>query len=331
MASIRKHGTGWQAQVRKQGHAAVVKTFRKKTDAEAWARQTEIAIERGEYAAPKQTHTSPPLSDLLFRYLEQCTSNKRGAVSETYRIKTMLKHPMARLPVKQLKASVVAAYRDERLDAVTPSSVRRELVILRHCLEVARREWGVTLSDNPVRQIQMPSESNARERRISSDEFAALNKALNQTRNKWVAPVVRFALATGMRRGEILDLTWDHVDLDARTAKISRTKNGHSRTIPLSGEAIKVLKKLPREGDQVFPISENAFRLSWERLRRRAGLVDLRFHDFRHEAVSRFFELGLSVPEVALISGHRDVRMLFRYTHPKAHAIADRMREIEGP
>jgi hypothetical protein len=143
MASIRKHGTGWQAQVRKQGHAAVVKTFRKKTDAEAWARQTEIAIERGEYAATKQTHTSPPLSDLLFRYLEQCTATKRGAVSEAYRIKTMLKHPIARLSVKQLKASTIAAYRDERLEAVSPSSVRRELVILRHCLEVARREWGV--------------------------------------------------------------------------------------------------------------------------------------------------------------------------------------------
>ncbi|SOE08615.1 site-specific recombinase XerD [Hoeflea halophila] len=326
MASIRKHGTGWQAQVRKLGHAAVVKTFRKKTDAEAWARQTEIAIERGEYAAPKQTHTSPPLSDLLFRYLEQCTATKRGAVSETYRIKTMLKHPMARLPVSRLKASAIAAYRDERLKIVTPSSVRRELVILRHCLEVARREWGVPLSDNPVRQIQMPSESNARERRVSRNEIAALIKGLSRTRNEWVAPVVWFALATGMRRGEILGLAWDNVDLDARTAKILRTKNGHARTIPLSEDAIKVLVKLPREGDQVFPISENAFRLSWERLKRRAGLIDLRFHDLRHEAVSRFFELGLNVPEVALISGHRDVRMLFRYTHPKAHELARKMK-----
>jgi len=68
-------------------------------------------------------------------------------------------------------------------------------------------------------------------------------------------------------------------------------------------------------------MSANAFRLSWERVRKRAGISDLHFHDLRHEAISRFFELGLSVPEVALISGHRDARMLFRYTHPMRETI----------
>ena len=79
---------------------------------------------------------------------------------------------------------------------------------------------------------------------------------------------------------------------------------------------IEILNGVSKKEPRVFPISANAFRLAWDRLRERAGVTDLHFHDLRHEAISRFFEKGLNVPEVALISGHRDPRMLFRYTHP---------------
>ncbi|MDA0341679.1 MAG: tyrosine-type recombinase/integrase [Proteobacteria bacterium] len=72
-------------------------------------------------------------------------------------------------------------------------------------------------------------------------------------------------------------------------------------------------------------MSPNAVRLSWGRLTHRAGIEDLHFHDLRHEAISRFFEMGLSVPEVALISGHRDPRMLFRYTHLRAEDVARKL------
>ena len=126
-----------------------------------------------------------------------------------------------------------------------------------------------------------------------------------------------------MRWGEILAIEWEHIDFKDRILLIPRTKNGHSRTIPLTRTAIQILQSLPgTEGDHVFPITANAFRLAWERVKRQAGIEDLRFHDLRHEAISRFFEAGLNVPEVALISGHRDPRMLFRYTHPLQKQIA---------
>ena len=80
-----------------------------------------------------------------------------------------------------------------------------------------------------------------------------------------------------------------------------------------------------RTEHQPFPINANAFRLAWDRLRNRAGLVDFRFHDLRHEALSRFFEMGLSIPEVALISGHKDVKMLMRYTHLRAKDLARKL------
>jgi integrase len=137
--------------------------------------------------------------------------------------------------------------------------------------------------------------------------------------------MILMAIETGMRRSELLSMEWANVDEGSRTVYLATTKNGHARTVPLSTAALRAIRQVPRSGDKVFSVTANAFRLAWERLRRRAGVVGLRFHDLRHEAVSRFFEKGLSMPEVAAISGHRDPRMLMRYTHPKAEAIADKL------
>lgn len=116
------------------------------------------------------------------------------------------------------------------------------------------------------------------------------------------------------------------------------TKTGVSRRIPLTQVAVELLRRrkpLHEEGhERVFPVSVNAFQLCWERCRDRAaksnkGMATLRFHDLRHEAVSRFFEMGLNTAEVALISGHRDLRMLFRYTHLKPESIVEKLRRAD--
>ena len=139
--------------------------------------------------------------------------------------------------------------------------------------------------------------------------------------------LIRFALATGMRRGETLNVQTEHINRAARLLHIPETKNGIPRTIPLSSDALAVLDQIdPNDDGRLFAASPNAVRLSWQRLTRRAGIEDLHFHDLRHEAISRFFERGLSVPEVALISGHRDYRMLFRYTHMRAEDVAAKLR-----
>ena len=118
-----------------------------------------------------------------------------------------------------------------------------------------------------------------------------------------------------MRRSEILNLRWVDVDLDNGFAFLSDTKNGEEETSASYQNCKRRSLKIARQDERVFPISANCVRLAWERCRKKAGISDLRFHDLRHEAVSRFFEMGMSVPEVALISGHKDVRQLFRYTH----------------
>ena len=130
-----------------------------------------------------------------------------------------------------------------------------------------------------------------------------------------------------MRRGEILGLEWEHVDLDRRIAFLLLTKNGSSREVPLSAKAAQMLAGQRQRNDtpSPFPVTSNGFRLAWDRLRSRAGPSDLSFHDLRDKAISRFFELGLNIPEVAVISGHKDPRMLFRYTHLRAADLVDKI------
>ena len=103
---------------------------------------------------------------------------------------------------------------------------------------------------------------------------------------------------------------------------MSDTKNGSSRTIPLSNSAIHIIENLPLSfNKKLFSITESSLKFYWTQALKRADIKGFCFHQLRHEAISRFFEKGLSIPEVALISGHKDVRMLFRYTHLKAEDI----------
>jgi integrase len=259
------------------------------------------------------------------------TPEKRGAASELFRLKTLKAAPIARLPLDKLTPSVLARYRDERLLVVSAPSVRRELAILQHCLEVARTDWGIPLPRNPMEDVRKPQSAKARSRRLTSEDARKLAEGLQRTRSRLLADIIRFAIATAMRRGELLAMTWTNVNAKARTAYLPHTKNGEPRMVPLSPDALNILSRQNRiDGeDRVFPTSANAVRLAWERLKRRVGIEDLRFHDLRHEAISRFFEYGLSVPEVSAISGHKDPRMLMRYTHLKAENIAEKLRDVE--
>ncbi|WP_425265677.1 site-specific integrase [Terrihabitans rhizophilus] len=190
-------------------------------------------------------------------------------------------------------------------------------------------EWGVSLNANPLSSVRNPRADPSRTRRLESGEWHRLERALASCRNPLVPLVARFALATGMRRGEILSLRWFDVDRSKHLAHLRMTKNGQPRTVPLSLEAMQVLEEARLRtdplDDRVFSTSAEAVKLSWKRAVKRGDLDDLRFHDLRHEAISRFFEKGLSLPEVALISGHKDPRMLFRYTHLKAELIVSKL------
>jgi integrase len=329
MATITKRGTGWFAQVRRKGYPAQHKTFRLKSDAQAWARKQEGVIDAGASWNGALSLKGMTLRAILDRYMAEVTPTKRSSDSEKLRLEKLQRDPLCDLDLASLHPHAIASYRDRRLVAVKPGTIRRELSLLHHALDIARREWGYPLPVNPVSLVTTPALNNARDRRLMAGELEQLNGAMDATRNDLVQPIVLFAIESALRRAEIVNLEWRNVDLERRTAHIPWSKTGKARTIPLTDGAVAILRqRLAKRNSEnrVFPTTVMALRLAWERLRRRAGLEDLRFHDLRHEAISRFCELGLTLAEVALISGHRDYRMLARYTHLQPMDLAMKLK-----
>lgn len=171
-----------------------------------------------------------------------------------------------------------------------------------------------------------PKERPPRERRISPEEETLLYEGCKTARSPYLRPAIEFALQTAMRRGEIVALEWRNVDFQKRTDRLSMTKNGRSRTVPLSHRAVEILFSLPRDIERIFAgFSTCSVRHAFVRLVARMKLDDLHFHDLRHETISRLVERGLNVMEVAAVSGHQTLQMLKRYTHLRAEDIALRL------
>lgn len=322
MGSIRKRNDKFQAQVRREGVSPVSKTFSKKKDAIVWVRGLEARIDAGE------THVVAPkaitLGNLLKRYSEEITPLKKGRDPELRRLKRLLRDNISSTPLAKLNGPRLVTFRDIRIgDGIR--AAQYDLVLIRHCLNIARKEWGVSLLSNPVNDIRVPNGIRHRERRLEEGEYEKLKVAAESCRNLLLWPVIEFALATAMRRSEILSLEWSNIDLGTGIATLPNTKNGKHRRVPLSPSALETLKQLPHKADQAFKTTDYAIRQGWDRLARRAGIENLSFHDLRHEAISLLFEHGLNLPEVSLISGHRDPRMLFRYTHLRADDIKDKL------
>ena len=237
----------------------------------------------------------------------------------------LLKHLPPTTVISALTVSKAAHHRDTRLKVIKPGSVCRELAIYRHALEVARHTWGYPIADNPFALVTKPKVFNARSRRLEPGEWDKLRAACARSRNPHVLDMVEFGLETAMRHSEVLKVRWRDLDEAKRTLFIPEAKNGHARTIPLTSRALSILvARRPQDStgnEFAFPTTEDAVKMAWRRIMGRVDLSDFRYHDLRHEAVTRFFEMGLSIPEVALISGHRDTRMLMRYTHLKPEAV----------
>lgn len=331
MATIRKRGRSWQVQVRHVGFPTRSKSFSSRAAAVAWAQAQERDYAPKDDPVERPAGDSLTVGELLQRYQTEVTALKRGYASENCRINNMLGHPVATVSVTHISSRHFAEYRNNRLKKVGADTVRRELTIFRHCFEIARKEWDIPITKNPLHDIRFPVPGPAREVRLSDEGTTNLFRVIETLRNRHVASIIILAIETGMRRGELISLRWKDVDLTKGTVRLHQTKNGRPRTVPLTPRAIVEFTRLERKGESVFPISGNAVHLSWNRVRNRAGLQGLRFHDLRHEAISRFFELGLSIPEVAAISGHRDTKMLMRYTHIRPESISKKLSLLSAP
>jgi len=326
MANIRKRSGAWFVQIRRTGHPHIYKTFKLKADAVSWVHQTEAILARGGSVLSAGNIDIKTLKDLLIKYRDEIVVSKRSAAYETIMINAFLKSQIASLELSKIKPHHFASYRDQRLKSVSGVTVARELTIYSHAFKTAIQEWGYLDMVNPLSLIKKPIGHQPRDRRLSSGEPELLLCSCAESENYLLKPLVIIAIETAMRRGELINLTWDNVNFDKRFARLEMTKNGTKRDVPLSNKAIEALRILPRHiSGKVFPLSVPALRGLWLRACKRGGIIDLRFHDLRHEATTRFFEKGLNVMEVATITGHKDLRMLQRYTHLRAEDLAKKL------
>ena len=321
MASVRKHGDKWQARVQRKDQPSVAKSFSSKSDALKWARSVESQLDLG-VLAPKQT--MPHLMPMVERYVEEVTPLKKGKSQERYRANQFRKTKLAGMTIDKITGEVVAQYRDERLTEVSQNTVRLELAFLSVVFEQCRKEWGLAVS-NPVRQIRMPKPGKPRQRRLEVGEEEVLLKACKESGAHYLQTFVILAVETAMRFGELAGVTWANVNFEKRTIYLPDTKNGSPRTVPLSTRALNAIQTQPRSIDgKLFSAKSGSIRSAFLiALSKAQGtqpdskefLRGLRFHDLRHEAVTRLFEKGLNPIEVGLVSGHKTLSMLQRYTH----------------
>lgn len=280
--------------------------------------------------------TDQRLGEALETYRAKISILKKGREQEAYRIEQIARSPLGEMVVRQITSIDIASYRDDRLatlsrrtqKAISPATVRLELSLLSNFFDIARIEWGLC-DDNPVKNVRKPKIPPGRERRLTPREERQILRYCHAHPNPELGSIVVLALETAMRQGEILHLQWENISLKAQIAHLPDTKNGTRRDVPLSIKARDHLIRLGvKSNGPVFSYGSSGIKSTWRLMTLRLGINDLHFHDLRHEAVSRLFELGtLDMMEIAAISGHKSLSMLKRYTHLKAQRL---VRKLEG-
>ncbi len=311
MASVRKVKNNWSVQVAKKG-VRVSATFSTKREAIEWAAVTEAEILAKKFSGlPDKT-----FGDLLMRYREEVVPHKKGSRWEKVRINKLLRDPIAKVHLTDFGKKDVTKWRDRSLETLSASSVNREWSILSHACTIARRDWD-WLRENPFFDVTKPKKGKSRTRRPTQDEIDTITYSLGfedggpvKTSSARIGAMWLLAIETGMRAGEIVNLTWKNVHIDERYVHVIDSKNGYSRDVPLTRRAIEIIEQLRGvDEESVFKVTSGNRDTLFRNARDRAMIEDLHFHDSRREALSRLAP-KMDVLQLARISGHRDLRVL---------------------
>ncbi len=347
MATIHKRSGGqWQVKIRRKGWPPQSATFPTRKKAQDWAHRIESDMTAGHFV-DRSAGQRTTLKELIELYLNEVTDKRPGEASriaERSRLERFLRDEaeLCAHAVANLTPDHFEHYRDRRLSqplgngkTIAPGTVRRELTLLKRVIDFRKRRLGLVVNPVNTEDVARPTVNDERDVRLSKEEIARLLDACTSARNAWLRPFVELGFETGARRGSLLSLKWEDVDLPGRTILLRGVKNSRNpdkiidHTVALSPRAIAILKALPRDGDgAVFPISPNAFRLAFNRARTKAGLEHFRFHDTRHERVSTLIEAGWSDTAVMALSGHKDPKSLKRYANLRSDHLADELAKL---
>ncbi|OXI91599.1 integrase [Burkholderia sp. AU31652] len=267
------------------------------------------------------------LREALNKYAQEVTPLKKSARTEMSVINQWLKHPLADRPFYSIRGADLTAHMNQRLArGIAIATIRTEIALISHLYEVARTDWGYEDLQNPRKAMRRIKQGNVRDRRLRPGELDKLMAWCDRNGDQWLKVAIIVAVETAMRSGEIATLTWQNLNLDSQLAYLPDTKNGTPRTVPLSRAAVAALRTLPVNPDRyVFDILRGSIARRFKPARIACDMEDFKFHDFRHEAVSRLFEKGFNMMEAAAISGHKTLQMLKRYTHLDPRSLLTRL------
>lgn len=330
MASIRQRNGAWVADIRRKGHKSISKSFPTKGKAQAWAREIEGQIDAMQFKDTRGlAHIT--LSQLIDRYTEEIGGIKPfGRNKSDVLRKWKVSHGST--SISELTEDALIDYVRERAKTVSGVTIAVDLAYLGGVLRTAKELWRLpvdvsitTSARSGLRYMGLSAKSKERERRPTQAEIddLVLYFAIRTRQRVPMGDLILFAIETAMRLGEIIRIKWsdinhDHKTIIIRDRKHPTEKEGNDQEVPLLGSAYEIVMRQPKGDERIFPITEGTPSSLFPRACKSLGIVDLRFHDLRHEGVSRLFERGYSIEQVALVSGHRDWKMLSRYVQLRA-------------
>jgi len=315
MATIRKRKNNWQVIIRLKGYPAIYKTFSQKHDAKTWALENELKLKREEAGIIKIKY--PSFKDIALKYIREVSIIKKTYRDERYTILSLCRESWSAYPLNRITPLIVSKYRDKQIKLVSGSTINRRLDVVSNIFTICTKEWGYPVK-NPVLSIRRPKKTESRSRVLSQEEVLKLLS--DNSLSIELRQIIIVALETGMRKSEILSIKQEHIKGNLLHIPVAKTK---SRTIPLTKLAQKTLL------ESHIPYRINVYTLghTWRRLMKKHKLYDVCFHDLRHTALTNLFlKKSLTVPEVMLISGHSDPRILLKtYTNLKAQDLVEKI------
>ena len=324
MATIRKRFGKWQVQIRRHNYPQIIKSFKEKSTASKYAREIELKMDKQQFEDYSNA-ASTTLRDILTRYRDEITPKKKGAKWETYKLNLLIRHKISSLSLLHLNPTALCALKNELSINRKPGTVKHYFNFINNAWNTAERVWGINLPPkNPIKYVILDKVYDRRDRILNEEEYKKLLASASVSNLRILNDMIILAYQTAMRFGEILKLNRKDVDLNKRLITLRDTKNGEDRTIPISNIAIEVLRKYPF-GERYFIIKRDQFRHYFEQACRRAEINNFRFHDLRACAITKMFLSGMTVPEVAVISGHKTWSQLSRYTRIKPEQLIDKI------
>jgi integrase len=335
MATVRKRGSKYQAQVRIKGFSLQTKTFLTSAAAKAWTRRVEMSMDDGSWIDPRESR-SVLIGDILDLYVEDIEKFEAIDKSKAHKI-DMVRRYFGHLSVHELEPSHIMDFAAERSKQVKPSTLGKNLYFFKQAVSNAEMLHGLVLVGRPLdntikilTQRKIIAQSEERTRRLEGDEWKQLT---DEAGTHWIRPMLEIAVESGMRQGEIHSLEWKHIDFDKSLIGIwrkdKRSVGGKKwHIIPMWRGVREALLRVSNEtgkGSTVFCVKRSSsISDKFARMCTKLDIVNLRFHDLRHEAITRMFEdRKMSVEQVRLVSGHSSLDQLSRYVNLRPEDLVD--------